>query len=697
LFHYSTALVDGPEGSFVRVPISLPAPGIAGGRGRMSPYIILLMILMAAFAASSNNIADDAEVIIMDDDDETVLVVRHRAASPLSPSSRTIRAEEFQGKFSDLASVLETVSGINIRTMGGHGQYAEGAIRGASAQGIRVYLDGVLLNSASAGAVDLSKIPLDRIRVIRVTKSTSGLRQMGAGMGGVIELFTDVDRRIISANLEAGSYGSIKGGMIIKSGSDKNIRQQFNADASSSNNNYPYIHDNGTTIPTLRDPDPTWDDTLMRKKNNQYRAADAAYGLSIDINDNHKITQQLRAGAFTQGLFVYHYKHNKSGSTGGRNAAYSIDYQGVITDKLTLSGEANAVYRYSNISDPDGRFYLSVAGKELESSGGSADIIADAKYSLTDNFYLAGLIGTRAEHYTQRNLAITDRPEMIRHEYRAGAEAGLTTGVVEAALRAAYKYEADTSTAGLGYWSPEGSRRTLSCPAAEAVARLNINPVTLQLSASTSKRSPTFFEKFGWGGGFISTPELKEETRMEADIGASIDMGEYTAAVSLFAGEINDKIKSIPRGGGFVKVMNFADTRFYGAEVDINTRLLRLLTVEISTSYLKSVISGAADPGWVNKAEPFVPELSGYIKTEADIKHLSIGHGVKYESDCFLGIDNREKRPAQTELSAWASYRIAEYLTVRYRADNYLNTANFDFLDNPKPRRTHAVSAALSF
>jgi len=682
----------------VRASTSLSPSGVAGGRGRTPLHIVLPVILMMAFAASSDNTAGDEVIIIDDEDDETVLVVRHRAAAPLSPSSRTIRAEEFQGKFSGLASVLETVSGISVRSAGGHGQYAESAIRGASAQGIRIYLDGVLLNSASGGAVDLSKIPLGRIRVIRVTKSTSGLRQMGSGMGGMVELFTDVEKGMISANLEAGSFGYVKSGMIIKSGGDKPVRHQFNADASSSNNDYPYTHDNGTTIPTLRDPDPTWDDTLMRKKNNQYSSADAAYSLSIDIGDNHKITQQLRAGAFHQGLFVYHYKNGQSGSTNGRNVTYSADYHGIITNKLTIGGSASGTCRYSSIIDPDGHFYLGMAGRELESAGGAADFIIDAKYSLTGNFYLAALAGTRLEHHSQSNKALPDdKPEMNRAEYRAGAEAGLETGLVKTALRAAYKHEVDTSTAGLGYWSSEGNRRTLSYPVAEAVASVNLNPVTLQLSAAASKRSPTFFEKFGWGSGFISTPGLKEETRTEADFGAVIDMGEYTASVSVFAGEIGDKIKTIPRGGGFVKVMNFADTRFYGAELDINAKLLRVLTAEISTSYLKSTIIDAADPSWVNRIEPFVPELSGYIKTEIDIKRLNIGHGVKYEGDCYLGIDNRAKRPSQTELSAWAAYKIADYMTIRYRAENYLNTANFDFLDNPKPRRVHIVSAALTF
>jgi hypothetical protein len=44
----------------------------------------------------------------------------------------------------------------------------------------------------------------------------------------------------------------------------------------------------------------------------------------------------------------------------------------------------------------------------------------------------------------------------------------------------------------------------------------------------------------------------------------------------------------------------------------------------------------------------------------------------------------------------WTACKITGFFTLRYRVENYLNTANFDFLDNPKPRRTHVVSAALN-
>ena len=649
---------------------------------------------------------DDNEIVIIDEDDVDgmTLTVRRRVAAPLSPSSRVIKASEFQGKFTDLPSVLETVSGVNIRSMGGYGQYAESAIRGGAANGARVYLDGVLLNSAAGGAVDLSKVPLDRIAEIRVTKNTSGLRQMGEGMGGVIELFTDAgvepataDKRITGVNFEAGSFGYVKSGMIVRAGHGK-VKQQFNFDAAKSDNNYPFVHDNGTRRVTERDPDPTYDDTLMYKKNNYYRGIDAAYSLSADISDKHKISQQVSAGAFEQGLFNYEYKRDQSGSAGGRSFNYAANYRGEVSPKLALGGSAGWVYRASALSDPDARFYLGGA-KELEASGGGGDILIDAKYALTENFYLAGLAGTRAESYAQRNKALSGAAEMKRYEYRVGAEAGLKAKMTESVLRAAYKYEADTSDAGRGYLSPEGRKRELAYPLAEAEFRLDLSPAAVRLSASASKRSPSFFERFGWGGGFIPNPDLKEETRLEADAGASVDVGYLSAAASAFAGTVGDKIKSIPRGGSFVKVMNFADTKFYGAELDISARIARVFTAELSAAWLRSVISGAVDPSalsWVGKVEPFAPEFSGFLKTEADVWKFNIGHGVKYESECYRSVENILKMEPQVELSAWAACKITGFLTLRYRVENYLNTANFDFLDNPKPRRTHVASAALN-
>jgi len=664
---------------------------------RVSAFLILffLPLLLAASIVLSQELSDD-ELVILGDDFE--IVVQERSLAPLSPSVRVIKASEFQGKFSDLPSVLETVSGVDIRSMGGYGQYAESAIRGGSAKGVRVYLDGVPLNSASAGAVDLSKIPLERIQEIRVTKNTSGLRQMGAGMGGVIELFTDagVERKIVGVNFEAGSFGYLKGGLLVRPSGGGRLRQQMNIDISKSDNDYPFTHDNGTTLSTNRDPDPTWDDTLMYKGNNYYRSIDAAYSVSVDISENHKLSQQASAAAFEQGLFNYHYKDDQSGTTGGRALNYSADYKGKLNSKLTIGGSASGVYRANSLKDPDAHFSLGGA-KKLESSGGAGDFLFDAKYALTENFYLAGLAGTRVERYTQRDVALVDRSEMNRYEYRVGAEAGLKTKTTESVLRAAYKYETDTTGAGFEYLSEDGRRRSLDYPLAEALFRMHLNPaVTLQLSGAASKRSPTFYERFGWGSGFISNPGLKEETRLEADAGASVDMGEYSAAAAVFGGRVGDKIKSVPRGGSFVKVMNFADTKFYGAEFDASARILRMFTAELSATYLNSVIDGATVLSWIGKTEPFTPEFSGFLKTEADIWKFNIGHGVKYESACYLNIENIVKRDAQAELSAWSAYKVTGYLTLRYRVENYLNTANFDFLDNPKPRRTHVAAMSLN-
>jgi hypothetical protein len=439
----------------------------------------------------------------------------------------------------------------------------------------------------------------------------------------------------------------------------------------------------------------------MRKSNNYYKSIDAAYSLSANINERHKITQQISAGAYGQGLFVYHYKGDQSGSTSGNTVIYGIDYQGKFSNRLTIGGEANGIYRSGAIRDPKGHFGLGGA-KEIDSRGATADFLFDARYAFTENFYAAGLTGARYDGYAQESKERNEKPVMDRYEYRAGAEAVINANIgksstTKTALRAVYKYEIDTSSAAFNQWSSAPKNYTLGYPAAEAVFEMGINPVTLQFSATASKRSPTFFERFGWSSGFISNPDLREESRVEADAGIAVDMGDYSAAASIFAGYVDGKIKSIPYSNSFVKVMNFADTKFYGAELDVSAKPLQIFTAELSASYLKSIIDGAVDPSWIGRIEPFVPQLSGFLKTEVDVWKINVGHGIKYESACYLNIENIVKRPRQIELNLWAAYKIETFLSLRYRVDNYLNTANFDFLDNPKPKRTHVISAAFNF
>ena len=69
-----------------------------------------------------------------------------------------IKRRDFEGKMEDLGEVLQKEAGIQIRQSGGLGSFSTVSMRGSSSEQVLVYMDGVLLNDAAGGGVDLSDI-----------------------------------------------------------------------------------------------------------------------------------------------------------------------------------------------------------------------------------------------------------------------------------------------------------------------------------------------------------------------------------------------------------------------------------------------------------------------------------------------------------------------------------------------------------
>lgn len=61
---------------------------------------------------------------------------------------------------------------------------------GSSADQVSIYLDGILLNTASSGAVNLADLPLDNVEKIEVYRGTSPAKFAASGIGGVVNIVT---------------------------------------------------------------------------------------------------------------------------------------------------------------------------------------------------------------------------------------------------------------------------------------------------------------------------------------------------------------------------------------------------------------------------------------------------------------------------------------------------------------------------
>ena len=171
----------------------------------------------------------------------------------------------FEGRARTVADVLRGSPGATVRSTGGLGDYTEVSLRGANAQQVQVYVDGMLLNEAVGGAVNLATVPLAHARSIEVWRSGAPARFGGGAAGGTVNIrtwdFLSKDRMI---SLGYGSFNTVNAQTLIQACRGAS-RFLFSAGYASSENDFRFKSDNGTVY----NPD---DDIWCRRKNDAFRS-----------------------------------------------------------------------------------------------------------------------------------------------------------------------------------------------------------------------------------------------------------------------------------------------------------------------------------------------------------------------------------------------------------------------------------------
>ena len=116
-----------------------------------------------------------------------------------------------------LVEVLQTLGGVEIASNGGFGQTSSVFMRGANSNQTLVLVDGMRINSATAGTTALENIPLNQIERVEVVPGQLSSLYGADAMGGVIQIFTKSGKYAPATDVTAGlgTYNtrSVSGGV----------------------------------------------------------------------------------------------------------------------------------------------------------------------------------------------------------------------------------------------------------------------------------------------------------------------------------------------------------------------------------------------------------------------------------------------------------------------------------------------------
>jgi vitamin B12 transporter len=147
-----------------------------------------LSVLACACAAAVATHAQTApllkEVVI------TASGTEQRVHDALPATTLITRADIVRAQTPDLPALLRQVTGVEIAQGGGQGTQASAFLRGGAPRHTLVLIDGVAINTASAGIAALEHIPLANVERIEIVRGNVSALYGSAALGGVIQIFT---------------------------------------------------------------------------------------------------------------------------------------------------------------------------------------------------------------------------------------------------------------------------------------------------------------------------------------------------------------------------------------------------------------------------------------------------------------------------------------------------------------------------
>lgn len=209
----------------------------------------------------------------------TIVVTAARAPQELKDtlaSTTVIEREQIErSQARNLYQLLKATPGLQVRRDGGRGNVTTMGIRGMSAGGTLVLVDGVKVESATAGNTNLEYFSLEQVERIEIVRGPSSSLYGSSALGGVVQIFTR--RQAEDGVRYSAGYGNdnTREGVIQAAGSHASSRYNITVSHVESDGfDVQYVDDNATGIAAYdRDDDP-------------YRNSAIAFRAETSVHDN---------------------------------------------------------------------------------------------------------------------------------------------------------------------------------------------------------------------------------------------------------------------------------------------------------------------------------------------------------------------------------------------------------------------------
>ncbi len=176
-----------------------------------------ILFMTGSFSMHFLFAADDDTTKIYSVNDVVVTATRTAIAPEDAPAKvRLVSLEEIQRiNGTTAADILQTLDGVQLMDYGGNGGIKKVLFRGLSPENTSILLNGMPINDAEYGYLDLNLLPVEDIERVEVTQGGSSAFFGGDAAGGVVNIITRKAERDIHAVITGGvgSFGARNGAL----------------------------------------------------------------------------------------------------------------------------------------------------------------------------------------------------------------------------------------------------------------------------------------------------------------------------------------------------------------------------------------------------------------------------------------------------------------------------------------------------
>ncbi len=583
----------------------------------------------------------------------------------------TIDMREYEGRFVTTPEVLARAVGVNVRDFGGLGRLSTVSIRGASAEQVVILVDGVHVNPASGGGVDLSSIPpahIDRIEVIRGGDSAF----FGdAAIGGVVNIVTKraKDQATNTGSISYGSFNTLQTSAARSQGFE---RASYMASVTyfHSDGDFGFRNNNGTEFNGEDD----FDDI---RKNNEADNRGALVKANFSPGSHVEIGAQNEFYSSERGVpgLVTFPSPNVHEAELRNTATLTLAIADLPASRMSWRTRVSYPYREDTYKDPRGE--QTGVPRRTEQATHSPDVEQTIQYVWGEH-----QIWTASGQYRRDDLRDDDFDNPTRDTVSGAIRDQISLAKDIVTLVPAVRYDdiSDTGDA----WSPKFG-----------AAVKPLDWMTLKANAGRSFRAPSFAELY-YNHGFVEgNVDLEPERATSYDAGAQLHTSWLFVEGAAFRSDIEDLIEYVLVSGFRYKPYNIGRARLDGVELALTLEPVRFASLSGSYTLLRA--RDLERDGEANAQIPGRPRHTGFARAEGHWDVFTPFVEFHYIGGNFVTAANTKLLPERKIWNVGLTTRAGDYVTLGMEAKNVGNDEAVDVRGFPLPGRSVFMTVSVDF